>query len=92
MNKTEKFKEIVTTMADLYARKNSDYGDSFGESVKEFGAVAGIVRISDKFNRLKSLLLGNKERMVSDESVMDTLTDMACYCIMLRLELEGDED
>lgn len=92
MNKTEKFKEIVNTMADLYARKNSDYGDSFGESVKEFGAVAGIVRISDKFNRLKSLLLGGNPQKVSDESVMDTLTDMACYCIMLRMEIEGDEN
>lgn len=92
MNKTEKFREIVTTMADLYERKNSDYGDSFGESVKEFGAVAGIVRISDKFNRLKSLLLGGKNQMVNDESVSDTLTDMACYCIMLRMEIGRNEN
>lgn len=92
MNKTEKFRKIVEEMADLYARKNSDYGDSFGESVKEFGAVAGIVRISDKFNRLKSLLLKGNSQKVNDESVVDTLTDMACYCIMLRLELGNDED
>lgn len=91
-SKTEKFKEIVTQMADLYARKNSDYGDSFGESVREFGPVAGVVRISDKFNRLKSLLLRDREQKVSDESVVDTLTDMACYCIMLRMELGGYED
>lgn len=92
MNKTEKFREIVTSMADLYSRKNSDYGDSFGGSVREFGPVAGVVRISDKFNRLKSLLLKGNTQKVSDESVMDTLTDMACYCIMLRMEIEGNEN
>ena len=90
--KPEKFKEIVSQMADLYAKKNSDYGDSFGESVKEFGPVAGIVRISDKFNRLKSLLLHGNTQKINDESVVDTLTDMACYCIMLRMELLGNEN
>ena len=88
-SKTTKFASITNEMAETYARKNSDYGDSFGQSVKEFGPVAGVVRISDKFNRLKSLLSG-KEQKVNDESVLDTLTDMACYCIMLRMELENE--
>lgn len=87
MEKVKRFSEITTEMSKTYERKNHDYSDSFGESVKEFGPVAGIVRISDKFNRLKSLLSG-KEQKVNDESVIDTLTDMACYCIMLRMELE----
>lgn len=90
MEKIKRFSEITTEMAETYARKNSDYGDSFGQSVKEFGPVAGVVRISDKFNRLKSLLSAEKEQMVSDESIMDTLTDMANYCIMLRMELENE--
>lgn len=90
MNRVEKFREITKSMADLYEKKNSDYGGSFEESVKEFGPIAGVVRISDKFNRMKSLLVHGKSRMVNDESVLDTLTDMACYCIMLRMELEGD--
>lgn len=90
MEKIKRFSEITTEMAETYTRKNSDYGDSFGQSVKEFGPVAGVVRISDKFNRLKSLLSAEKEQMVSDESIMDTLTDMANYCIMLRMELENE--
>ena len=89
-SKTTKFASITNEMAETYAQKNSDYGDSFGQSVKEFGPVAGVVRISDKFNRLKSLLLGKNQQMVNDESVLDTLTDMACYCIMLRMELENE--
>lgn len=90
MDKVQRFKEITSDMAETYNRKNSDYGDSFGQSIGEFGFVAGVVRISDKFNRLKSLLSG-KEQKVNDESVQDTLLDMANYCIMLKMEMENGQ-
>lgn len=90
MDKVQRFKEITSDMAETYNRKNSDYGDSFGQSIREFGFVAGVVRISDKFNRLKSLLSG-KEQKVNDESVQDTLLDMANYCIMLKMEMENGQ-
>lgn len=87
MNKIERFKEIVAEMATLYENKNKDYGDSFGKSIKEHGNIAGIVRMEDKFNRLKSLLNSNEKP--NYESVSDTLTDLANYAIMMRIELEG---
>lgn len=90
MDKVQRFKEITSDMAETYSRKNSDYGNSFSQSVREFGFVAGVVRISDKFNRLKSLLSG-KEQKVNDESVQDTLLDMANYCIMLKMEMENGQ-
>lgn len=90
MDKVQRFKEITSDMAETYNRKNSDYGDSFGQSIREFGFVAGVVRISDKFNRLKSLLSG-KEQKINDESVQDTLLDMANYCIMLKMEMENGQ-
>lgn len=90
MDKVQRFKEITSDMAETYERKNNDYSDSFGQSIREFGFVAGVVRISDKFNRLKSLLSG-KEQKVNDESVQDTLLDMANYCIMLKMEMENGQ-
>lgn len=92
MTKIERFKEIVAEMATLYENKNKDYGDSFGKSIKEHGNIAGIVRLEDKFNRLKSLL--NSNERPNYESVSDTLTDLANYAIMMRIELECkvDED
>lgn len=90
MDKVQRFKEITSDMAETYNRKNNDYSDSFGQSIREFGFVAGVVRISDKFNRLKSLLSG-KEQKVNDESVQDTLLDMANYCIMLKMEMENGQ-
>lgn len=40
----------------IYVDKNHDYGDSFSKSVAEFGPIAGIVRMEDKMNRIKSLI------------------------------------
>lgn len=84
-----KFRNITASMAETYERKNADYGNSFGESIAEFGAVAGIVRIGDKFNRLKNLIKNPGTQRVNDESIADTLLDMANYCIMLKIELEN---
>ena len=82
----DRFREITNRMADIYERKNHDYGNSFDESLDEFGLVAAVVRISDKFNRLKSLY--NKEAKVVDESIADTLMDTANYCIMTRMWMD----
>lgn len=87
MDKVEQFKYITNQMSDLYERKNHDYGDSFSNSIKTFGSVAGVVRISDKFERLKQLTL-NKEQKVN-ESIEDTLLDLANYSIMLLIELQN---
>lgn len=81
------FREITEKMADLYEKKNKDYGNSFNRSIKRYGAVAGLVRISDKFNRLENLMM-NGECEIKDESIKDTLMDLANYAIMLYMEVE----
>lgn len=87
MEKIKRFEEITNEMAFLYKAKNKDYGDSFGKSCDEWGLVAGAIRLGDKYNRLCSLMKG-KEAKVEDETLIDTLTDMANYAIMLRMEIE----
>jgi hypothetical protein len=87
-NKIEMFGAIVNKMLDTYKKKNADYGDSFGKSIDEFGYTAALVRMSDKFNRLKNLLQKNAEAKVKDESVKDTILDLACYSVMLAIEVE----
>lgn len=85
-SKVVEFEKITKEMVDTYTRKNHDYGDSFGESITKYGPIAGLVRLSDKWNRLNSLIL-NGDAKVKDESIVDTLTDLACYAIMLRMEM-----
>lgn len=87
-DKTRRFVQLVEHMAATYSRKNADYGDSFGVSVRKYGPIAGLTRISDKFNCLESLIL-KKEQHVADESIADTLLGLANYSIMLLMELEN---
>lgn len=89
--RVKRHKEIVEELNRVYEQKNTDYGDSFAESVREFGIVAALTRISDKYNRFKRLALGNRN-LVGDESIKDTLLDMANYCIMLSMILEEEQE
>ena len=91
-SKVERFKELTEKMVRVYEAKNEDYGDSFSEGIQEFGYISAVVRMSDKFNRLKNLLLHNKDAKVNSESVKDTLLDQASYSIMLIMELENEEN
>lgn len=91
-DKPARFDAIVKRMADTYRAKNADYGDSFGQSVKEFGYTAALVRMSDKFNRLKNLIQTDAEAQVKDESIKDTILDLACYSVMLAIEVEIREN
>ena len=88
--KVEIHAKICQSMTDLYERKNHDYGDSFAKIRKEFDN-AILIRIYDKFSRLKTLKSGTTQK-VSDESIKDTLFDLANYCIMELVEMEMDEN
>ena len=75
-------------MADTYKRKNADYGDSFSASIDRYGPVAAHVRISDKINRLQSLVVRKQTAQVKDESIADTFLDLAFYAIMRLVYIE----
>ena len=86
MNKIEIHKNICDSLNDLYKKKNQDYGDSFSKSYKEYGLTMSCIRLEDKLNRLKSLNK-NGNAQVKDESIQDTLMDLANYAIMTLIEL-----
>ena len=86
----EIFKSITERMLETYKKKNTDYGSSFDKSMEEFGIISAVVRMSDKMERLKSL--AKKDAKVKDESIEDTLLDLANYCIMTVMYLNKNED
>ena len=90
--KVQIHREICEEINDLYARKNHDYGDSFHQTFVEEGMAMARIRLGDKFNRFKTLSR-NEEQKVNDESIRDTLIDLANYAIMTVLEMEvSDHD
>jgi hypothetical protein len=102
MNREEFLKEhfeILEKLKSITLAKSSDYaGDSdpfsnfrLCEFVKLCSTEAGImVRIGDKYSRICNLL-GKDEIKVKDESVQDTLLDLANYCIIAAILISSEK-
>lgn len=93
-NNEKLFRQKVEKLAKVYVAKNKDYGDSFTRSLDKRGIVASIVRMEDKMNRIDSL--HEKPTTEVDESLVDSLEDLANYAIMtaiwLEQQVEGYDD
>ena len=94
-SQVEKHSEICKELNEMYAKKNKDYGDSFHQTFVEEGMATSRIRLNDKLERFKRLSKSN-EQNVKDESIVDTLKDLANYAIMTIMEITGsgevDED
>ena len=89
-NRILKFDDITYIMNLMYIAKNKDYGCSFDKSVDEFGLVSAVTRMSDKMERMKSLL--KHEAEVKSESLYDTVIDLATYAAMTALYIKNHQD
>lgn len=84
-----------------YVAKNNDYGNSFAKVRGEFSN-AVLIRLSDKLERLKTLVKKEEEAKATsphsvpveicvDESIEDTLLDLANYALMEIVERQLDK-
>ena len=78
--------DVLDNLKILYEKKNADYGDSFNKLLDEFGLISSTIKLQDKVNRLKTIIK-NKDQKVMDESIEDTLMDIANYSIMTLMRL-----
>lgn len=85
------FKKYTDKLAETLLEKNQAYGDSFTKSVDKYGLSVIGVRLSDKYNRIEHLIT-NHELKENDESLEDTLLDMAGYSILGLKYLEEHKD
>ena len=83
----ERHQKLCEELNELYERKNHDYGDSFHETFSEEGYAAARIRLGDKFKRFKKLTLDGVQ-YVSDETIRDTLIDLANYELMTVMEVD----
>lgn len=79
---------ILKEMNRLYAQKNKDYGDAFHTTFLEEGFAMARIRLTDKLSRFKTLSRQESQE-VKDESLRDTLLDLANYAVMTVMELDG---
>lgn len=86
-------KDIVDTlygMLNTFKLKNEKYVSSFEKSLDKYGIIAAVTRMSDKWNRFENLILNN-DSGTNDESLQDTLIDLANYCVMTAVYLKNKE-
>lgn len=88
--KTLQHFHICQQLSTLYQNKNHDYGDSFHKTYQEFGKIAIAIRLQDKVSRLSALSTKDR-RLVTDESIRDTLMDIANYAILGIIEIDNED-
>lgn len=87
--KVARHEALCKELNNIYAKKNHDYGDSFHQTFLEEGFAMSRIRLSDKLNRFKALTKKPVlDQQVKDESIRDTLIDLANYALMTVLEME----
>lgn len=92
LTRVQRHMELCKELNNTYECKNRDYGNSFGDTYQKLGIISAVTRITDKYNRLVGLCMKpEEERMVKDESIRDTLMDMANYCMLTVMELEKEK-
>lgn len=74
--------EICDEINELYEKKNNDYGNTIEKGINELGMIYLSCQLYNKVNRLMTLTDPNKKvtRQI-DESIEDTLLDLANYAI-----------
>lgn len=89
MNDVQRFGRIQVELCDTFKSKNADYGNSFSQLYQEFGdngIITAAVQISHKYHRFMNLAKGTPTKV--NESLRDTLLDLANYCILTVMELD----
>ena len=87
-DKIEKHKIICEELSQIYEIKNERYNDAFSKSFDEYGLTMSCIRLEDKLNRFKALSKNKNLDDQEDESIKDTLKDLANYAIMTLIELD----
>ena len=93
---TKEFKRLQREQYELFCRKQHDYGPgniSVGTQLSTDDEIklslTGLwFRMNDKIQRLKTLLMGNKESAV-DEPIEDAYLDVSNYGIMATVVKNG---
>jgi len=79
----EQLEKVQKELKEMFEKKNKDYGDAFAA----YGPVGVVVRIGDKVQRLASISK-TQVTLVKDESLRDTLMDLANYASMAVMLLD----
>ena len=90
----KRMEELYALNLEISRKKNADYANDNNAfqnftSCQTYGIpveTAIMVRMTDKMSRIGNLI--HREGQVKDETILDTLSDLANYSMILRMWLE----
>lgn len=92
-DEAKRHQDLLDDIQATYLQKNAAYGDSFHKLYTDLGIISAVTQITHKYNRLVTLAKDkNNDINAGDEPIMDTLLDMANYCIMTAMEIEREKE
>jgi len=80
----EAFEIVCQKMLETFLKKHKDYGKG---NILDMGELGIAFRISEKFNRIKHLLMSG--RKPENESIDDSWIDIAVYAVIAILLRRG---
>lgn len=86
---SDNFERVLSEMADTHIAKNHDYSNSFSDLFKEFGMTYAYMHLKEKLNRIHALM--KSRQRVKQESMLDSLMDLANYAVMTIAELKKEK-
>ena len=89
LSKETEIRRKTGLLCDTLIRKNMDYANSFEELFKKYGMTYSLIHLEEKMKRIENLVGG--ENSVNNESIKDSLLDLAGYAILTLISL-GDDD
>ncbi len=84
------FEQVLDKMAEVYRAKNADYGNSYELAASLLGRPVVevlLARMADKLARACNVLR-HEGSSVNDETLTDTLLDLANYAVLAVLALK----
>jgi hypothetical protein len=90
---TDEFKKIQREQYELFLYKQHDYGPGniavgtqlITEEEVKLSLIGLFFRLNDKIQRIKTLLLNNRDSAVKDEPIDDAFLDISNYGIMATI-------
>lgn len=83
-DKVKLHQQVCEQLNDTYRKKNHDYNDAFAKRLAKRGMIYVIDKLQEKLDRIEAL--DADAHLVEDESMEDSLLDLANYAIMALVE------
>lgn len=85
-NLEQELHNVADEVIKLVIDKNNKYGDAYFKLRDEWGSASFCVRLGDKYLRLANI--AKTGRVVTDETVEDTIRDIVGYCLLELIYLK----